>query len=172
MSNGSSEQPKVFLSYQWDMQNKVQEIKRILESNGISCYIDNSPTIAQNQRGTSGASTRSNATAPIHSDAIHETLESNIQRNMKSSSIVLSCITPRYLQSDNGVKDLMLAEALHKPVIAVLLRFVAWPPDMGPSPIKKLLAHTNHIDLSNDKLFKQNFHVLVERLRRFLNTKH
>ncbi|XP_033645107.1 uncharacterized protein LOC117304656 [Asterias rubens] len=172
VSNGSSEQPKVFLSYQWDMQNKVQEIKRILESNGISCYIDNSPTIAQNQRGTSGASTRSNATAPIHSDAMHETLESNIQRNMKSSSIVLSCITPRYLQSDNGVKDLMLAEALHKPVIAVLLRFVAWPPDMGPSPIKKLLAHTNHIDLSNDKLFKQNFHVLVERLRRFLNTKH
>ena len=154
------------------MHNKVQEIKRILEGNGISCWVDNSPTIAQ--RGTSGASTRtfSNATAPIHSDAMHETLESNIQRNMKSSTIILSCITPRYLQSDNGVKDLMLAESLQKPVIAVLLRFVAWPPDMGPSPIKKLLAHTNHIDLSNDKLFKQNFHVLVERLRRFLNAKH
>ncbi|XP_038057183.1 uncharacterized protein LOC119728850 [Patiria miniata] len=170
VSNGSSD-AKVFLSYQWDMHNKVQEIKRILENNGISCWVDNSPTIAQ-QRGTSGASTRSNAaSAPIHSDAIHETLESNIQRNMKSSTIVLSCITPRYLQSDNGIKDLMLAEALHKPVIAVLLRFVAWPPDMGPSPIKKLLAHASHIDLSNDKLFKQNFHVLVERLRRFLNTK-
>ena len=33
-SNGQENQPQVFLSYQWDIQAKVIELKRKLELNG------------------------------------------------------------------------------------------------------------------------------------------
>ncbi|XP_072045450.1 uncharacterized protein [Amphiura filiformis] len=171
----STSEPKVFISYQWDVHNKVQEIKRILESNHIPCWIDNSPTITHHshsqqqpsqQRGTSSSSSRSTISTES------ETMQGNTQRNMRNAILVLCCMTPRYLQSDNCIKDLLLAETLQKPIIPVLLRFIPWPPDHGPSQVKKLLARTSHIDLSNDKLFKQNFHILIDKIRRFTSGKH
>ena len=53
-----------------------------------------------------------------------ETLQSQIQRNMKASSVVLCCITPKYLQSDNCNKDLTLAETFQKPIIPIMLTSV------------------------------------------------
>ncbi|XP_071953004.1 uncharacterized protein [Antedon mediterranea] len=155
-------QPKVFISYQWDMQNKVQEIKRILEANGMPCWSDITPTMT---RGSSSISSRSSLISLATSS---ESLQSHIQRNMKAAQIVLCCVTPRYLQSDNCAKDLVLADQLQKPIIPVLLRFIAWPPDTGPSQVKKILSQTSQIDLSNDKLYKQNFHLLLDRIRRQL----
>ncbi|XP_033125787.1 uncharacterized protein LOC117123861 [Anneissia japonica] len=164
-SSGDLE-PKVFISYQWDMQNKVQEIKKVLEANGIPCWSDITPTMT---RGSSSVSSRSSTISSLTSSS--ESLQGHIQRNMKAASIVLCCVTPRYLQSDNCLKDLVLADQLQKHIIPVLLRFVAWPPDTGPSQVKKTLARTNHVDLSNDKLYKQNFHSLLDRVRRQLAQK-
>ncbi|XP_077869886.1 uncharacterized protein LOC100370582 isoform X2 [Saccoglossus kowalevskii] len=158
-------EPKVFISYQWDMQTKVLEIRRILESNGLPCWADISPTMAQ--RGHSSVSSRSSTTSQMDG-SVTETLQLNIQRNMKSSAVVLCCITPRYIQSDNCIKDLSLAEYLNKPIVPIMLRFVAWPPDTAQPGIKKMLARTVQIDLSNDKLFKQNFHLVLERIRKHL----
>ncbi|XP_077991406.1 uncharacterized protein LOC144445654 [Glandiceps talaboti] len=160
-------EPKVFISYQWDNQTKVHEIQRILETNGLPCWADISPTMSQ--RGHSGVSTRGSVTGQPEIKA--ETLELTIQRNMKSSAVVLCCITPRYIQSDNCIKDLTLAEHLGKPIVPILLRFVAWPPDTAQPSIKKMLARTVQIDLSNDKLFKQNFHQVLERIRKCLTNK-
>ncbi|XP_070556789.1 uncharacterized protein [Ptychodera flava] len=160
-------EPKVFISYQWDMQTKVQEIRRVLEANGLPCWADISPTMAQ--RGHSGVSARGSAAA--HNESATETLQLTIQRNMKSAAVVLCCITPRYIQSDNCIKDLTLADHLNKPIVPILLRFVAWPPDTAQPSIKKMLARTVQIDLSNDKLYKQNFHQVLERIRKHLNEK-
>ena len=33
-------QPQVFLSYQWDIKAKVIELKKKLELNGLSCWMD------------------------------------------------------------------------------------------------------------------------------------
>ena len=33
-------QPQVFLSYQWDIKAKVIELKRKLELNGLTCWMD------------------------------------------------------------------------------------------------------------------------------------
>ena len=39
-SNGQENQPQVFLSYQWDIQAKVIELKRKLELKGLTCWMD------------------------------------------------------------------------------------------------------------------------------------
>ena len=39
-SNGQENQPQVFLSYQWDIQAKVMELKRKLELKGLTCWMD------------------------------------------------------------------------------------------------------------------------------------
>lgn len=53
----NEDDPKVFISYQWDMQSKVDEIRVMLQRNGLSCWAD----IAMSQRGHSSRSLRSSA---------------------------------------------------------------------------------------------------------------
>ena len=169
-------EPRVFISYQWDAHNKVQDIKRILEGNGIPCWAESIPTMTQQAdgRGGSGGSGQRSGSGPTsgspNATSGHETAQSHIHRNMKSSAIIVSCITPRYLQSENCVKDLILADSLRRPIIPVLLRFVPWPPDCGMSAVKKILARTTQVDFSNEKLYKQNFHLLLDRVRKHLNS--
>ncbi|KAJ8305059.1 hypothetical protein KUTeg_017387 [Tegillarca granosa] len=149
--------PQVFISYQWDMQAKVEDIKQLLEESNILCWADISVTGPP--RGHSSKSTRSSVVT--HLDTVGETLQSQIQRNMKASSVVLSCITPKYLQSDNCKKDLTLAETFNKPIIPILLRFS--PLDSAPEQVRKILAKWNYIDLSNERLYKQNVGVVLEK---------
>ncbi|XP_045158971.2 uncharacterized protein LOC123524677 isoform X2 [Mercenaria mercenaria] len=153
-------EPKVFISYQWDMQAKVEDIKRVLEANGLNCWADINMA-PQPNRTHSSKSGRSSTAAH---DGSSDTLQSLIQRNMKSSSVVLTCITPKYLQSDNCKKDLMLAETFNKPIIPVLLRFS--PIESAPDQIRKILARLSYIDLSNERLYKQNIAVVVEKINK------
>ncbi|XP_013421017.1 uncharacterized protein LOC106181240 [Lingula anatina] len=153
----NDEEPKVFISFQWDMQSRVEDIRRILEANDFPCWVDISPTLTQ--RGNSGVSNRG-----VHGTDSGETLQSQIQRNMKAASVVLCCITPKYMQSDNCVKDLTLAETLHKTVIPVMLRFCPWPPEGAPPQVRKILVRLSPIDLSNERLFKQNVRIVVDRV--------
>ena len=157
--------PSVFISYQWDMQSRVEQLTRILQLNGLSCWADVSATLAgqQQQRGHSSVSLRSAARSM---DSAHETLQSQIQRNMRAASVVVCCVTAKYMQSDNCVKDLTLAETFHKPIVPVLLRFCPWPPEGAPNPVRKILARHAPVDLSNDKLFKQNIPALLEKIRK------
>ena len=57
--NSSEEDPKVFISYQWDMQSKVDEIRSLLERSGFPCWVD----VGMSQpRGHSSRSSRSSTT--------------------------------------------------------------------------------------------------------------
>jgi hypothetical protein len=158
--------PKVFISYQWDMQSRVEDIRRILEANSISCWADVSPGASLNRGHHSSLSMRRDVL-----DSSAENLHVQMQRLMRSSGLVLSCITPKYIQGDGSLKDLSLAESLHKPIIPVLLRFCPWPPENAPSPVRKILAKLVPVDLSNEKLFKQNIHSLLEKVRKTLGFK-
>lgn len=154
--------PQVFISYQWDMQGKVEDIKHLLEHNGLQCWAD--ININQPPRGASSKSTRSSLTHPLDSGI--ETLQSQIQRNMKAASVVLTCLTPKYLQSDNCKKDLTLAETFHKPIVPVLLRFS--PLESAPDQVRKLLARYSYIDLSNERLYKQNIPIVLEKVKKLV----
>ncbi len=151
------------------MQCKVEDIRQILEANGLVCWVDISTTnISANQRGNSGMSTASHRT----SEANNETLQSHIQRNMKAAGVVLSCITPKYMQSDNCVKDLTMAEHFHKSIIpVVLLRFCPWPPESAPIPVKNILVKYTPIDLSNETLFNRNMPLLLDKIKKYLGVK-
>lgn len=155
--------PQVFISYQWDMQAKVEDMKQLLEESSILCWADISVTGPP--RGHSSKSTRSSVIA--HLDTASETLQSQIQRNMKASSVVLCCITPKYLQSDNCKKDLTLAETFNKPIIPILLRFS--PLDSAPEQVRKILARWNYVDLSNERLYKQNVGVVLDKVKKLVN---
>lgn len=152
-------EPRVFISYQWDMQPKVIDIRTLLESNGLPCWTDINVT----QRLHSSMSSRSSQT---HLDAAGD-LQSQIHRNMKAAAVVLCCITPKYLQSDNCIKDLTLAESLNKPIIPLLLRYS--PPDGASPQIRKILSRLHYIDLSNDRLYKQNISQVLDRVRKVVN---
>ncbi|XP_046558492.1 uncharacterized protein LOC124267578 isoform X1 [Haliotis rubra] len=157
---GSEGDPMVFISYQWDMQSKVEEIQMYLERAGLVCWADISVNLP---RGHSSRSTRSSATY-TNLDTGNDTLQGQIQRTMKSSAVVLCCITPKYLQSDNCVKDLGLAENYNKPIIPLLLRFV--PIETAPAQVKRLLLRQSYIDLSNERLYRQNIPLVLDKVRK------
>ena len=160
--------PRVFISYQWDTQSRVEDIRRHLEACGLPCWADISPSTLPLQRGNSSISIRSGNST--ERDPVSETLQSQIQRNMRAASVVICCITPKYLQSDNCVKDLTLAETLHKPIIPVMIRFCPWPPEGAPPQVRKILVRHSYtpLDLSNDKLYKQNIDTLIERVKKMI----
>ncbi|WAR23290.1 hypothetical protein MAR_036959 [Mya arenaria] len=160
---GGDGEPLVFISYQWDMQAKVEDIKAVLEAGGLNCWADINVAPQPNRTHSSKSGRGSVSTHDGGSD----TLQSLIQRNMKASSVVLTCITPKYLQSDNCKKDIMLAETFNKPIIPVLLRFS--PLESAPDQIRKILARLSYIDLSNDRLYKQNISLVVEKIKKYVN---
>lgn len=122
-------------------------------------------------RGHSSISSRSTAgitSSKIQSESSH--MDNNSQRGMKSCSALICCITPKYLQSENCITDLKLADSLNKPVIAILLRFSSWPPEGSPPSVKRLLSKcTEVIEMYNDKLYRQNMTQLVDRTSRVLS---
>ena len=78
----------------------------------------------------------------------------------------LSCITPKYLQSENCLKELTMAESLRKPIVPILLRFSSWPPEGASVAVRRILSKYTPIDLSTEKLTCQNLPVLLERINR------
>lgn len=154
--------PVVFISYQWDMHSRVEDLTRIMQLNGLTCSSDVSPTLAGQPRGSSGFSVRSVTSA----EGTLEALTSQNQRNIRAAHVVLCCITAKYLQSDNCSKDLTLAETFRKPIVPVMLRFCPWPPEAAPQQVRKILARLAPVDLSNDKLFKQNLPTLIEKIHK------
>lgn len=171
----------VFISYHWDMQSKVEELRRLLEGAGFVCWADVAPIVTL-QRGSSSLSSRSlgsglggsgglavggggsGALAVAPSDDGGRAAS----RGMRQATAVLCCVTPKYLQSDGCAKDLALAEALRKPLVPVMLRYCPWPPEGAPTAVRKILARcqTPVIELYNDKLFKVNLSTVVERMQK------
>lgn len=146
---------------------QVEEIRRTLEANNLVCWVDS----GAHMRGHSSISSRSTAgitSSKIQSESSH--MDNNSQRGMKSCSALICCITPKYLQSENCITDLKLADSLNKPVIAILLRFSSWPPEGSPPSVKRLLSKcTEVIEMYNDKLYRQNMTQLVDRTSRVLS---
>ncbi|XP_051785315.1 uncharacterized protein LOC127528469 [Erpetoichthys calabaricus] len=151
--------PKVFISYQWDAQTKIQQIKSFLEAHGLSCWVDLCV------RGHSSMSCRSTSVLP---DVSTETLQSKIIRNMKAAAVVICCFTPKYIQSDNCNKDLQLAMSLEKPLLPVLLHYLPWPPAGVSVNIRRYLCQFATTDLSNDRLFNRDLHILLSRIQKLL----
>eukprot|EP00058_Branchiostoma_floridae_P015678 XP_002601166.1 hypothetical protein BRAFLDRAFT_75615 [Branchiostoma floridae] len=100
----------VFLSYQWDHQEKVLLLHERLQERGYSCWID------INEMGGG--------------DKLYKMMDKGI----RGAKVVVSCVTPPYTTSQNCQDEVALAHTLNTPIIPVMLEKTTWPPP-GPMSI-------------------------------------
>ncbi|KAH9498357.1 hypothetical protein Btru_008082 [Bulinus truncatus] len=166
-SQVSDSGPHVFISYQWDARTKVDEIQRALRQAGYTSWADISmATDLPYNSGGGGGGTSAHSSALSRSNTVMESLQSQIYRTMKSCQAVVCCLTPKYIQSDNCTKDLSLAYALQKPVVPVLLRYV--PTESVRRTMGPFLLNLSCIDLSNERLYKQNITNLIQKIQKIV----
>ena len=166
----------VFISHQWDVQQKVEWLQSLLQANQLSSWADTataalgrSTSLVRENSGTSNNGKRY-ASPPL--DGASDNRQGLVHRNLRASKAVLCCITPKYLRSDSCIQDLILADSLNKPIIPVLLQFCTWPPEGVPKSLRKVLIKYTPIDLSNNKLFRLNVGILLDKLKKTMNSKH
>lgn len=157
---------KLFVSYQWDHQSKVKTIMQHLKAADITCWSDmdhvsRRPVTQSMPRTTPIAVSRLRA----QDDLVNE-----IERRIRDSNLVLLCISPSYLQSANCLKEVEIAATYKKPMIAVLLRWLPWPPDSVSYAMRRILAMVKCTDLSNEKLFLKNMPVVEQQILRINNS--
>ncbi|KAK8763823.1 hypothetical protein V5799_033566 [Amblyomma americanum] len=112
--------PPVFISYQWDAQEVVLNIRQHLEFSGFPCWMD----VGQVGGGDS--------------------LYGKIYEGISRAKVVLCCLTPRYASSSSCARELSLADVLHKPIVPVMVEPTPWPP---PGPLAVVLSALVYVDL-------------------------
>ena len=55
-----------------------------------------------------------------------------------------SCLSPRYASSQMCIRELTLADVLHKPILPLIVEFIPWPP---PGPSALIISSIVYIDL-------------------------
>jgi hypothetical protein len=109
----------VFLSYQSASQGAALQLRRRLELSGFSCWMD--------VQLTGG-----------------EQLFARIYDGLARCRLVICCMTNRYCASRTCVRELTLADALHKPIMPLMLEPLPWPP---PGPLALILSPLLYVDL-------------------------
>lgn len=92
------------------------------------------------------------------------------QQSMKEAGAIIVCISQKYLQTDSCVKELIVADGLHRPILPVMLYFTRWPPGGLPLSVRKVFARLSApVDLSNERFYERNVKVLLERLKKLID---
>ncbi|KAI1290090.1 Protein maternal effect lethal 26 [Halotydeus destructor] len=112
--------PPVFISYQWDSQEAVLELRRKLEMAGFPCWMD---------VGLMGGG---------------DSLYGKIYEGVSRAKVVICCLSPRYAASRTCTREITLADVLQKPILPIILEATPWPP---PGPLAIILSSLVYIDL-------------------------
>lgn len=92
------------------------------------------------------------------------------QQSMKDASAVIVCISQKYLQTDSCIKQLIVADGLHRPILPVMLYFTRWPPGGLPLSVRRVFSRLSApVDLSNERFYERNVKALLERLKKLIN---
>uniref|UniRef100_T1IR33 non-specific serine/threonine protein kinase n=1 Tax=Strigamia maritima TaxID=126957 RepID=T1IR33_STRMM len=100
----NEDQPPVFLSYHWDVQDEVLLLRTKLEQAGFRCWMD----IGQIGGG--------------------DHLQIKLYEGISNAKIVVSCITPKYVVSNVCSQEVILADLLGKPIVPAMIQETPWPP--------------------------------------------
>ncbi|CAF2734105.1 unnamed protein product [Rotaria sp. Silwood2] len=109
--------PSVFISYQWDIQDEVKELRNFLELVGFTCWMD---------MGQIGGG---------------ELLYEKIDHGIRNAKVLICCITPMYIVSNMCQRELILADMLKKPIVPVMFESIPWPPIGAASLILSQLTY-------------------------------
>ncbi|XP_078583899.1 uncharacterized protein LOC144866412 [Branchiostoma floridae x Branchiostoma japonicum] len=114
----------VFLSYQWDHQDQVLLLHDRLQERGYGCWMD----IKQMGGG----------------DSLYQMMDKGI----REAKVVVSCVTPPYVESPNCQDEVALARTLKMPIIPVMLEKTTWPP---PGPMSIPFAQLLYINMTKSQ---------------------
>ena len=153
---------EIFVSYQWDHQSKVKTIIETLSTADINCWSDMNHVT---KRPITQSLPRTTPTALSRVSA-QENLANEIERRIRLANVVMLCLSSSYLQSPNCLKEVSIASSYQKPIIAVLLQWLPWPPDAVSYGMRRVFAAVKCIDLSNEKLFAKNLPSLAPQIFR------
>ncbi|CAF3805546.1 unnamed protein product [Rotaria sp. Silwood1] len=103
--------PPIFLSYQWNSQAMVSQMKDRLEEAGYSCWMD---------VGQMGGGSK---------------LHSKIDKGIRGAKVVLCCMNKEYGKSDSCVGQVNLAISTGKPLIPIQMEKQTWPPEGALGPL-------------------------------------
>lgn len=143
----------MFLSYHWDVQNKVGKIKEYLDRNGCETTTDAFKPIA--------SSIHSRSYKEYSLDQTYRT-PVLVQDGISNATIVVLCITLKYLHCDNFIKDTQLAELHKKSALPIMLQWCPRPLDKITAVAKRLDVTSALIDMSNEQLLRKNLPKLLE----------
>ncbi|KAM7287436.1 uncharacterized protein ISCGN_031127 [Ixodes scapularis] len=115
--------PPVFISYQWDAQDVVLNIRQHLEFSGFPCWMD----VGQVGGGDS--------------------LYGKIYEGISRAKVVICCLTPRYAASASCAREVSLADVLRKPIIPIMVEPTPWPP---PGPLAIVMSSLVYVDLCGE----------------------
>ncbi|RWS02006.1 Neuralized-like protein, partial [Dinothrombium tinctorium] len=114
--------PPIFISYQWDSQELVLDLRRRLELSGFPCWMD---------VGLLGGG---------------DSLYGKIYEGISRAKVIVCCLTPRYVASRLCTREVTLADVLHKPILPIMLEPTPWPP---PGPMAVIMSSLVYVDLCN-----------------------
>ncbi|XP_054722368.1 uncharacterized protein LOC129232152 [Uloborus diversus] len=143
--------PPVFISYQWESQLAVLDLRRRLELAGYPCWMD----VGHIMGG----------------DALY----GKIYEGINKAKVVLCFLTPRYVLSPLCTREMSLADILRKPIVPVMLEPTPWPP---PGALALILSSLVYIDLcgigghggsGRQADWESRFRSIVERLSHFIS---
>jgi len=134
--------PDVFISYCWGNKPAAQRLRRLLENQGLSCWMDEIKIKPGEQ------------------------LFREIDDGVSNCQVFLACLSPDYSRSENCRRELLLATERKKLVIPLQIASLdIWPPrgDLGP-----LLAGKVFINLSSEDKFEELQSQLVSAIKQSL----
>ncbi|CAF1275522.1 unnamed protein product [Rotaria sordida] len=140
--------PPIFLSYQWNSQAMVSQLKGRLEEAGYSCWMD---------VGHMGGGSK---------------LHSKIDKGIRGAKVVLCCMNKDYGKSDSCVGQVNLAISTGKPLIPIQMEKQTWPPEgaLGPLMSEYLFIRFFDRKATNDPNFwpDDKFSELLGQIRYYV----
>ncbi|ESP00619.1 hypothetical protein LOTGIDRAFT_157899 [Lottia gigantea] len=115
--------PDVFISYQWDKQKNIMLLYKKLTELGYHCWMD------------------------IYQMGGGDSLYDKIDRGVRGSKVVISCVTEKYSLSANCRREVSLCDSLKRPIIPLLLESMTWPPR---GPMSMAFTELLYIDVHSD----------------------
>jgi hypothetical protein len=103
--------PPVFISYQWNSQAMVSQLKGRLEEAGYSCWMD----VGQMGGG--------------------QDLYSKVDKGIRGAKVILCCMNQEYAKLDTCVGQVNLAISTGKPFIPLQMEKQTWPPEGALGPL-------------------------------------
>ncbi|XP_022780468.1 uncharacterized protein LOC111321767 [Stylophora pistillata] len=133
-----SSPPQVFLSYNWDIQLKVAQLKERLEQRGITCWMDR-PNVG-----------------------LGDELRGTIAHGITNCKVFISCLTKKYCYSDMCQREAKLASERKKHIVPLLFEDLgSWPPQ---GSLALVFTDTLYLKLPDGVLTDIKFEELLKKI--------